>query len=760
MKLVPSLIRLITFISLITGAVIWAVILSPHINLEHYIFRPFAVLSLVAAIANIGLIALIYKKIQSSDTGIWLLIHLTALVLWSLAEFMQRSSGDLDTAMFWRSIAIFGWAVMPIPYFLFVINYIERPLYIRRLLPQLAMLFMMIGLIYSGLTTQNILISNTYTLESWGYDSPTSWGLGLFTVWFLTIFLAAAALLFREHRKAVSIIRKKQIRLFIISLMIPLIGGTFSDIILPSVFGVDAWPMAAFLTSSAGLLLGFGVYRYGLFSINPISLSGEIMETLAQPVICTDNNFDIQFMNKNAEKMFKQYAPFAGKNIHNLVGDENFKMIKKSIADSTQGTVVNIAKLPLGLEGGVVIAQAQVSKIKQGVEGYIFGLSNITQQVLSMKIIEKEVSIRTELYNQERARLLASVNGLRQGFLIADGGHKVILMNTKAQEMFPDIKISKSQGGSVVDTKAIDLLEKHLKGFNLEEKLKLVVEKSQYIEVEGVDIADSIFDIEILPIGVDDGAIGAVVLFDDVTERTIMQRSKDEFFSIASHELRTPLTAIRGNTSMILNYYEKQLKDPELKEMVTDIHASSLRLIEIVNDFLDTSRLEQGKMIFNIEDISLTKIIEEVVKETSTVAEEQGNKVVFESPGTSLPMVHADMNKLKQVVYNLVGNALKFTEQGLITIKSELQDASIKVTITDTGRGISEESKTLLFRKFQQANSSLITRDTTKGTGLGLYISKLILDNMGGSIRVDNSEVGVGSTFSFTIPISKEVKKN
>ncbi|MEK9196474.1 MAG: HAMP domain-containing sensor histidine kinase, partial [Patescibacteria group bacterium] len=326
--------------------------------------------------------------------------------------------------------------------------------------------------------------------------------------------------------------------------------------------------------------------------------------------------------------------------------------------------------------------------------------------------------------------------------------------------MFPDIKISKSQGGNVVDAGAINLLEQQMKGFDLEGKLKLVVEKGHYIEVEGVDIADSIFDIDLLPIGVDDGAIGSVVLFDDVTEKTVMQRSKDEFFSIASHELRTPLTAIRGNTSMILNYYEKQLKDPELKEMVTDIHASSLRLIEIVNDFLDTSRLEQGKMVFNLTDISLTKLIEEVVKETNIVAGEQGNKVVFEEPEKPLPLVSADMNKLKQVIYNMVGNSLKFTENGVITLKPEKKGSHIKVSVTDTGRGISEESKVLLFRKFQQATSSLITRDTTKGTGLGLYISKLILDNMDGSIGIDRSEVGVGSTFYFTIPIAKGTGEN
>src|SRR5213075_2929978 len=99
-------------------------------------------------------------------------------------------------------------------------------------------------------------------------------------------------------------------------------------------------------------------------------------------------------------------------------------------------------------------------------------------------------------------------------------------------------------------------------------------------------------------------AIGTAILVEDVTEERVMARSKDEFFSIASHELRTPLTAIRGNTSLIQQYYKAQLKDGQLNEMVGDIHESSLRLIEIVNDFLDASRLEQGKMQFHPEPFS------------------------------------------------------------------------------------------------------------------------------------------------------------
>jgi signal transduction histidine kinase len=115
--------------------------------------------------------------------------------------------------------------------------------------------------------------------------------------------------------------------------------------------------------------------------------------------------------------------------------------------------------------------------------------------------------------------------------------------------------------------------------------------------------------------------------------------------------------------------------------------------------------------------------------------------------------VYADKNRVKQVIYNLAGNALKFTERGGITVGAEVLGNKVHVTVIDTGRGISDKNQNLLFHKFQQAGNSLYTRDTTRGTGLGLYISKLLVENMGGTLALEHSEEGKGTTFGFTIPI-------
>jgi PAS domain S-box-containing protein len=240
---------------------------------------------------------------------------------------------------------------------------------------------------------------------------------------------------------------------------------------------------------------------------------------------------------------------------------------------------------------------------------------------------------------------------------------------------------------------------------------------------------------------------GAIIVFRDITKERELERAKEEFFSIASHELRTPLTAIRGNAAMIKDYYSEVLKDPELKEMIEDIHHGSIRLIELVNDFLDSSRLEQGRMTFHIDDIDLIPVVQSALEDLKSVASDKQLTLHLDAaPGTRL-MVNADPDRVKQIIINFVGNALKFTERGGVKVMPYEENGRAVVNIIDTGVGIDPEKQKLLFQKFQQAGKSTMTGDVTKGSGLGLYISKLLARGMGGDVYLVESALGRGSTF-------------
>jgi signal transduction histidine kinase len=252
--------------------------------------------------------------------------------------------------------------------------------------------------------------------------------------------------------------------------------------------------------------------------------------------------------------------------------------------------------------------------------------------------------------------------------------------------------------------------------------------------------------------------LGAVVLVEDITEAKLLEQARDDFFSIASHELRTPLTAVRGNAALLQQEYSSKVHEAPFDEMVSDIHDASVRLIEIVNDFLDATRLEQGRIKFENDTFGVHEVVKAVTYEMATVAKMKDTQLKMGEGLEKLPLIYADKNRVKQVVYNLLGNALKFTEKGTITVDAVVDGAKLKVLVRDTGTGIPEESQQLLFRKFQQASNVFTTRES-RGTGLGLYISKLITEQMGGRIALESSKVGVGTTFSFTVPLAKEEQK-
>jgi two-component system sensor histidine kinase/response regulator len=176
--------------------------------------------------------------------------------------------------------------------------------------------------------------------------------------------------------------------------------------------------------------------------------------------------------------------------------------------------------------------------------------------------------------------------------------------------------------------------------------------------------------------------------------------------------------------------------------------------MRIVNDFLNMSRLEQGRLVLNNQPLDLTKIIQEVTSQLSVLASEKKLRLSTQL-GHIAPLVLGDADLLRQVLINLVGNAIKFTEHGRIVVSLEVHLEHTQVRVHDSGKGILRTNQALLFRKFQQAGSSLIARDASNGTGLGLYISKLMIEAMGGTIFLESSAPEQGSTFSFTLPLAK-----
>jgi GAF domain-containing protein len=250
-------------------------------------------------------------------------------------------------------------------------------------------------------------------------------------------------------------------------------------------------------------------------------------------------------------------------------------------------------------------------------------------------------------------------------------------------------------------------------------------------------------------------AIQNAHLFTEIDEKSrqveIASQHKSQFLANMSHELRTPLNAILGYTELILDNIYGETPD-KMREVLERLQANGKHLLGLINDVLDLSKIEAGQLTLDLADYSLQDVVHTVVVAVESLA--NGKKLALTADvGQNLPIGHGDGRRLAQVLLNLVGNAIKFTDKGEVAIKATTSDGSFTVAVRDTGPGISPSDQGKIFEEFQQADNSATKRKG--GTGLGLSIAKRIIGMHGGRIWVE-SDVGKGSTFAFTIPVKVE----
>ena len=223
---------------------------------------------------------------------------------------------------------------------------------------------------------------------------------------------------------------------------------------------------------------------------------------------------------------------------------------------------------------------------------------------------------------------------------------------------------------------------------------------------------------------------------------------KSEFLASMSHELRTPLNAINGFSDIMQKELFGPLGDPRYKQFASDILFSGQHLLSLINDILDLSKIEAGKMALNLEPVNLDDVIGQSIRMLALRAKQAGLHLTY--PSIPLPQVMADPRAIKQIIVNLLTNAVKFTPQGgVVQVKTEMRATDIVVHISDSGIGISEEDVKRLGQPFEQVKNEETNKQ--EGTGLGLSLSKSMVELHGGQFQI-TSLLGRGTTISFTVP--------
>jgi len=241
--------------------------------------------------------------------------------------------------------------------------------------------------------------------------------------------------------------------------------------------------------------------------------------------------------------------------------------------------------------------------------------------------------------------------------------------------------------------------------------------------------------------------VGFVGTEEDITKIKELDKMKDEFLSIASHELRTPLAAIDGIIAMMRDGDYGKI-NPEMKKGLDDVNTASERMIKLVNDLLSLSRIQAGRLKYNISKFNISTPIKEITDLFAVIFKEK--KLILKTELVDVE-VQADSDKIKQILNNLLDNAIKFTDKGEVKIKIKELKTTVSVFVEDTGIGIAGVDKSKLFGKFQQIGNEA---GRPLGTGLGLHLSKQMAIRMGGDLWLEDSTVSKGSIFALSVPKS------
>ena len=229
-----------------------------------------------------------------------------------------------------------------------------------------------------------------------------------------------------------------------------------------------------------------------------------------------------------------------------------------------------------------------------------------------------------------------------------------------------------------------------------------------------------------------------------------LDQARAEFITIASHQLRTPPATIKWYLSALLSGdYGKVPK--KILEQLTKTQNTNNHLISLIEDMLNVSRIERGKMEFLFEPTNVEELARFSYEQLLPIAGDKKLKLTYEPPSTPLPKLTVDKEKLRQVMNNLIDNALKYTKQGSVAVKIFSKGDEIQFQVTDSGKGISAEEQDSIFQKYSRGKESV---KQSAGLGLGLYVAKIIIEQHKGKIWAESAGEGKGSTFCFSLPVN------
>lgn len=471
---------------------------------------------------------------------------------------------------------------------------------------------------------------------------------------------------------------------------------------------------------------------------------GDIMNNIGEPLLILDSNLKVVSVNSSFYKTYNTSPETTlGMFVYNL-GDKqwNIPNLRQLLEEILPGKKI-IKNYVVEHDFSNQDKRVMEINAKQidGLQLILFTVNDITSHS-EATLVKNSISLTQNI-----------VNTLRSPYILVDSDLKVVSANNSFYDTF-GVGQSEIERHYIYDlgSKKWEIPElKQLIEFASSEKQNYLKFKIQY-DLPNIGKRDMSFSAQRLNL-FSDKIKYILIVIEDNTEQKRLDDEKNSYLSIAAHDLRTPMTVIKGYSDMLLGGDFGKIVE-EAKSPLTEIYHASTRMIRMINDFLTISRIEQGRLNIDIKKFDIVPLIKEVSSQIGFLTKEKKLKLIVEKLPSSLH-VWADPDKVSEVLFNLFDNAIKFTDQGSITIGVQKDKESAIVSISDTGVGIPLEQQKNLFNKYSQIKSGQpISQSKELGLGLGLYISRLIVESCRGKIWVE-SNVNIGSKFSFSLPCQK-----
>jgi signal transduction histidine kinase len=411
----------------------------------------------------------------------------------------------------------------------------------------------------------------------------------------------------------------------------------------------------------------------------------------------------------------------------------------KAAASAEKANMLMVEKMAKDLDAKVKERTRELEQSKIALMGILEDVDESKKALMNML---EDVEEERKQVEAEKNRTATIVKNLADGLLVFDKENRLSLINPQAEAFL------KTESQAILEKSMTELASLA----NFKPLVEILSQGNGRVFRKELKVAENLtLEISTVSVMIEKEPAKMIILH-DITREKLVERMKTEFVTLAAHQLRTPLSAIKWTLKMLLEGDLGELTQ-EQRNFLDRTYQSNERMISLINDLLDVTRIEEGRYLYKQTLFNMEELVEMAIKSYQNEIERRKIKVEFKKPTETLPLVMIDVEKITLVVHNLIDNALRYNKEGGEAIISlSHRKGEVEFSIADNGIGIPKEQQERIFTKFFRANNA--QKVDTEGSGLGLFIIRNIITAHGGKIWFE-SEEGKGSVFHFTLPVKE-----